>query len=147
MKYNVGDKVIEESDIDLLFNPYWKDDYRKSLIKIVTEANEKYFSIYKPSGDRYKTAIEEGLSCGANQYMIFYQESGRTVNWASKTKLLHLEKDKELIVKMIEELGEKTFKENDKRLKDKIIYYKTERERLNKQYQEDLEINLKLISN
>lgn len=146
MKYNVGDKVIEESHIDFLFNPYWKDKYRESLIRIVTEANEKHFTIYNKSSGRYNSTIEEGLSCGMNEYMIFFQSNGKTVNWASKTKYLHLEKDREQIIKTIRELGEKTFKEKDIRFKNQIIYYKNQRELNKKQYQDDLEINLKLIT-
>lgn len=143
MKYKAGDKVLSERDLDLLFNPYWKDKYRKSLLKTVTEANDKYFSIYKPS--RYNSAIEEGLSCGANEYMIFYQESGNTRNWASKERLLHLVNDHDEIVNKIKSIGNKAFEEKDIRIKNEIKQLQESLQRNIETYQNDMEVNLALI--
>jgi hypothetical protein len=144
LKYQVGDKVLLEKDLDLLFNPYWKDKYRKSLLKTVTEADDKYFSIYKPN--RYNSAIEEGLSCGANEYMIFYQESGNTRNWASRERLLHLVHDHEEIVKRIKSIGNKTFEEKDLGIKNDIKRLQESLQRNLEMYQKDMEINLALVN-
>lgn len=144
MKYQVGDKVLSERDLELLFNPYWKDKYRESLLKTVTEANDKYFSIYKPS--RYDSAIKEGLSCGANEYMIFYQESGNTKNWASKERLLHLVHDHQEIVNKIANIGNKTFEEKDTRIKNEIKQLQESLQRNIETYKNDIEVNLALIS-
>ena len=144
MKYQVGDKVLSERDLDLLFNPYWKDKYRKSLLKTVTEANDKYFSIYKPS--RYDSAIEEGLSCGANEYMIFYQESGNTKNWASRERLLHLIHDHDEIVNRITNIGNKAFEEKDISIKNQISLSQNALQRNIDIHQSDMQINLALVS-
>jgi len=144
LKYQVGDKVLSERDLDLLFNPYWKDKYRKSLLKTVTEANDKYFSIYKPS--RYDSAIEEGLSCGANEYMIFYQESGNTKNWASRERLLHLIHDHDEIVNRITNIGNKAFEEKDISIKNQISLSQNALQRNIDIHQSDMQINLALVS-
>ena len=144
MKYQVGDKVLSERDLELLFNPYWKNDYRRSLLKTVTEANDQYFSIYKPS--RYDSAIKEGLSCGVNEYMIFYQKSGNTKNWASKERLLHLEHDHEEIINRIKQIGDKAFKGKDTRIKNGIKQLQESLQRNIDTYQSDMEINLALVS-
>ena len=39
MKYNVGDKVVNDGRLCFLFNPYHKETHRKGLIQTVTEAN------------------------------------------------------------------------------------------------------------
>jgi hypothetical protein len=145
MKYNVGDKVLDKSDLEFLFNPFWKEKYRKNLLKTVTEADDKYFTIYKPNRDRYNSAIEEGLSCGANEYMVFYQSSGRTRNWASNTTLLHAEKDKDFIINFIKELGEKTFIKNDTSLENEIKRRERDRVELKETYGKDLIENLKIF--
>lgn len=144
MKYNIGDKVIKEKDLDFLFNPYWKDNYRKGLIRVVTEANEKEFTIYNNKG-YYESILKNGHSCGMNNYLIFFQSSGRQYSYPSPDVLLHLEKDKEYIKNKIKEIGEKTFKEDDERYKNNIAMYEKYRTKNKETYIKDLEYNLNLV--
>lgn len=144
MKFNIGDKVIKEDDLDFLFNPYWKDKYRKSLIQTVTEANDKVFAIYNEKG-RYNSTIENGYSCGMNNYLIYFQLSGYQDSWPHPTKLLHLEKDKEYIINKVENIGKETYEKDNQNVERQIAYYKAEKKRINEIYLKDLEDNLNLI--
>lgn len=141
MKYNVGDKVIERDNLYLLFNPYWDKENRH--FSTVTEANETYFSIYKPSC--YESAIEEGLSCGANEYMVFYQSTGRTKNWASSTTLFHMEKDRDLILEIVNKLQLETMAKELETIKKERISIEARWERFPKWYDECSKLNHEFI--
>lgn len=144
MRYKVGDRVIEGDKINLLFNPYHKKDARERCIHEVLEANDRYFSIYKPSNG-CTSAIKEGLSCGANEYMIFHQDTGYSKNWAGRTRYLHLKHDKELIRGMIVDIGKMQYNEEHKRISDEIEYRKNLLDQIWSRYIEDLNTNLSLI--
>lgn len=144
MKYNVGDKVLYEGDLELLFNPYHKAKYRNGLIHVVTEADEDYFTIFKPSSG-YETAIKEGLSCSANAYTLFRQETGETLDSARKERLLHLLHDTEDIMQRIREIGEQGFKEKDDFFTEQINRAKTQKEHAKETYESDMKINLRLV--
>lgn len=145
MKYRVGDKVLFEGDLDFLFNDFHKERYRKGLIRTVTEANDKLFSIYKPEG-RYKTAIEQGLAAGINRYMLFRQEDGRTLNWPGRERLLHLEKDHDYIVKKIKDIGFKDFIKSEQMYLSQINTAKNMLRIKKEEYNADLEKNLQIIN-
>jgi hypothetical protein len=144
MKYNTGDKVISEEDLDFLFNPFWKEKYRKSLIRTVTEANENEFTIYNDKG-RYNSTLENGHSCGMNSYLIFFQSSGKQNNYPCPIKLLHLKEDRSYIIEKINEIGEKYFNEENKHIEEQIKYYVNLKEKSREVYEKDLKTNLELI--
>lgn len=144
MRYKVGDKVLNEQDLIFLFNPYHKEEYRKYLISTVTEANDEYFTIYKPSRG-FTSAIEEGKSAGINEYMVFKQSNGKTICWASQTRILHLVNDKNYIVNKIKRIGRNSFLEDEDFLLKKIESTKLILQNKKEQYESDLIKNLSLI--
>lgn len=145
MKFNVGDKVLEKNHLELLFNPYHKKRYRESLIKTVTEANEDYFSIHKPSSG-YETAIEQGFSAGMNEHMIYRQSSGNCFSWSSKTRLFHLLEDKEEITSIIKTIGEENFNKDEEFILDQIELLKNDLTNKRKTFEGDLLVNLGIIN-
>ena len=142
MKYNVGDKVVDQDNLKFFFNPFWSNE--KRYCEVVTEANEKYFSIYKPSS--YNSALEEGLSCGANEYMVFYQETGKTKNWASSKTLLHMVKDKEEILSIIKSCGENYIQTEKESYDRDVQFAKMKLDRANKFYEESNYKNLDFLN-
>jgi hypothetical protein len=76
-------------------------------VNTVREANDKYFSPYTPNS-RYKSAIEQGLASGSNEYMVFHQDGGTPFSWSSSTRFLHLEKDKDYIISEIRKYAEES---------------------------------------
>jgi hypothetical protein len=135
MIYNIGDKVIDKENISFLFNPFWKDDYRKTLVETVFDANEEYFTAMK--------SIEYGCRCGANEYVLHYQTNGRQ-RFGNKT-YLHLMKDHEEIVALINQIGSERYKKNDDFITDKINTAIIEKETLLRTYNDDLQIALELV--
>jgi len=134
--------VVDRDNLDFFFNPFWSNE--KRCYSIVTEANEKYFSIYKPS--RYGSAIEEGLSCGANEYMVFYQETGKTKNWASSTILLHVEKDKDKILEIIKNTGNATILKETESIKRERDYLESKLAIIQRRYEENMKLSLEFVN-
>lgn len=150
-KFKVGDKVINKTDLDFLFNPYHKESYRKKLIQTVTEANDKFFSIYKPTG-RYTSVIKQALTAGANNFMIFNQSDGTCFCWASRGKMLHVSKDKEYIVSRIQSIGMAKLKEEKANIQSNIVSLQIRLDTLQtslanteKAFINDMSINLNLL--
>ena len=142
--YKVGDKVVDEGELKFLFNPYWKDSKRKNLIQTVTEANEELFTVYDNKG-YYDTTLQNALSCGANEFLAFYQGSGSSRSWCSKKRLLHLEQDKERIREIVSKNGKtQHYKEMDSysREIDGLI---AEKRKKRVEYQNELKINSELL--
>ena len=144
MKYNVGDRVVDKSDLTMLFNPFWKKEKRMRLMQIVTEANEKLFTVYNNKG-HYKSTLENALSCGAHEYLAYHQNSGNCYSWSDQTRLLHLEHDKEEIREIMESDGAKHYNEDVDRHERTIALHKTSLEQTHETYAEDLQINRELL--
>jgi len=144
MKYNIGDKVVKEDQLEYLYNPYWKKDKRASLIKTVTEATENLFTIYNDKGYCNST-IENGMSCGANNYLIYHQESGKCYNWCSSDRLLHLDKDKDYIRHIIETIGVNQLNKDVSRMEAEIKSKKYWIAKYKEEYDKDLRINRELL--
>lgn len=144
MKYNVGDKVIKQSDIELFFNSFWKERHRESAIAVVTEANEQEFTIYRDKG-QFDSVLENGHCCGAHEYMVFHQGSGRCFSWASNERYFHLEKDKTEIEKIIRTIGEEKHKKDMDSIERQLVSLREEKKRKEQTYKDDLIINLALI--
>src|SRR5690606_32307498 len=91
MKYNIGDKVIEKGNISFLFNPFWKDDYRKGFVRTVADASDEYFTVSE--------TIKYGFKCGANNYVLHFQSNGK--QYYGNKVYLHLVKDHDEIIELI----------------------------------------------
>lgn len=122
MKYNVGDKVVRDRDLQFLFNPYHKHEYRKHVIHTITEADENWFTFYTDKG-RYNSVIEHSGSAACNEYLAYRQDSGKCRDWCDKSRMLHLEKDKEEIRQILEPIGREQYEKKAERCKKQIEYY------------------------
>jgi hypothetical protein len=136
MKYNIGDKVINKENISYLFNPFWKDNYRKGLIQKVKDASEEYFTVSQ--------TVEYGFICGANNYVLHYQSSGK--QYYGNKIYLHLIKDHNEIIELINKIGSEKFKKEDDFITDKINRAIYEKERLRETFDDDLKIATELVN-
>jgi|GEM_PF-4889731 len=144
MKYNVSDKVVKISDLQLLFNPYHKESYRKNLIRTVTEANESYFTTYT-NKDRCNSIIENAKSCGINNYMAFHQETGDCLSGFINDKLLHLEKDSDIIMNIMAKVGLQIYEKDMQHHYNEIKYHQSMLKSVQDTYTEDFRINMELL--
>ncbi len=144
MKYKIGDRVLNEQHLEFLFNPYHKNRYIKNLISIVTESTNDYFTVYDDSVG-YNSTIEKGLSAGINNYLVYRQSDGRVYCWASKSRLLHVDKDKEYIIKKLNKIKTKNWQEEKCRIETKISSLELEMNRKETAFQNDLNAALSLL--
>lgn len=135
MKYNIGDKAIDKENISFLFNPYWKDDYRKGFVKTVVDANEEYFTVTE--------SIDYGCKCGANNYVLHFQSSGR--QYYGNRIYLHLVKDHDEIIGLINQIGNDIYKKDDNFITDKINRATADKKRLHDTFINDLKIAIELV--
>lgn len=96
-RYNVGDKVIDLSELSLWDNTMHFSKFEKSLIKVVTFASEEYFSV--TSFDVTKPMNFEPRN---NQYM-FHQKDGkcREYTYSIDNSLYHFVHDHQRVVAFI----------------------------------------------
>lgn len=96
-KYNVGDKVIDLSNLSLWDNTMHFGQFENSLIKVVTFASEEYFSV--TSFD--VTQPMSYMPCN-NQYM-FYQKDGKCRDYVPSrdNSLYHFVHDHQRVVDFI----------------------------------------------
>lgn len=83
-KFNVGDRVVNKSDLELSFSIF-KEKHRKGLIQTVKEANEGYFNLQNETLG-YPSA--------------YLQSTG--MNLIGDITILHLEKDRDKIQEILE---------------------------------------------
>ena len=144
MKYNVGDKVVNTRDLSMLFNPYYKGAARARLIQTVTEADDQLFSVNDNRGN-YCSTIAHAKSAGSNQYLARFQSSGMCYSGCSRDKLLHLEKDRDEIKRLVETAGNKQFQEDHKTYFERATYYQAMLKRTEDMYDEDMAVNFELL--
>lgn len=144
MKYNVGDLVVFKGDLELLFNPFYKDETRRHMVKKVTEADEKFFTIYNEKGIE-KSVLKNAFSCGMYEYMAFMQSTGMCYSWTDRNKLLHLEKDKDEICSIVMNVGRSQFEKDIYRYENEIESAKSRIERAKEVYALDVDSNCKLL--
>ncbi|MCP4355128.1 MAG: hypothetical protein GY793_05760 [Proteobacteria bacterium] len=108
MKYNKGDKVFNVSNIHYFDNPYHCKEYLNKSIKTVFDASENAFTPYENT----KLDIEGSY----NQFMICSQDTGESRSYPSPDIWLHVEKDRERILNLINDHFEEVYKkaENDR---------------------------------
>lgn len=136
MKYNIGDKVINKEYIEFLFNPFWKKDYRKMIIRTVKDANESLFTVDE--------SIEYGCKCGSNEYVLHNQINGRQ-HYGNRI-YLHLIEDHDEIVKLISDIGKENYKNNKAFIMDKINRANADKKELKETFEEDMKVAMDLIN-
>lgn len=96
-RYNVGDKVIDLSNISLWDNTIHFGQFESSLIKVVTFASEEYFSVTS-----FDVTQPMSYMPYNNQYM-FYQKDGTCRDYmpTRDNTLYHFVHDHERVVTFI----------------------------------------------
>jgi len=113
MKYNIGDKVIDLTQLDNLDNTFWNKAQLSSCVYEIKAANDSLFSFYN----------EEIPSDIAGMYKYeYYRQDGTNLSYCANIKKVHhLEKDVKIINNIINiEVGKvlnKLNEENNKKIR------------------------------
>jgi len=107
--FNVGDKVINLSELSLWDNVFHFEKFENHFICTVTHANERYFSI------SFFDVNQKKNFCGSDLHHVYCQEDGKWCDYdpSSITRLYHFERDKDKVIAHMNKLFDEALKKSD----------------------------------
>lgn len=107
--FNVGDKVINLSELSLWDNVYHFEKFENNFIRTVTSANERYFSIDSFDVNQNKYFFDY------DRYHVYCQEDGKWCDYnpTSITTLYHFERDKDKVIAHLNKLFSDALQKSD----------------------------------